>query len=148
RLRHDHVVTVFAVQTPPAGPPYLVMEYIAGPTLGGRIAQETRLDPREAAGIALQVAEGLAAAHAAGLIHRDIKPGSILLDPATGRAKIVDFGLARAAADPARLTREGTAPGTPEYMSPEQVDAPGRVDERADVYGLGVTLYEALTGEV
>src|SRR5207245_6073628 len=107
-----------------------------------------RLDPREAADIGWQIAEGLSAAHAAGLVHRDIKPGNILLDRATGRAKIVDFGLVRPTAVAARLTEEGAIAGTLEYMSPEQVREPGRVDGRIDIYGLGASLYEALTGEL
>src|SRR5262249_28415849 len=107
-----------------------------------------RLDAREAARICLQAAKGLAAAHGAGLVHRDIKPGNIILESATARAKIMDFGLVRIATLPGGTTQEGTIPGTPEYMSPEQVREPERIDARTDVYSLGVTLYEALTGEV
>jgi WD40 repeat protein len=147
-LDHDHIVPVYAVANPPDGPPYLVMPYIEGPTLAERIKAEGRLDPGAAARIGFQVAQGLAAAHRAGLMHRDIKPANIILDRGQGRAKIMDFGLARATALPSGITQAGTVLGTPEYMSPEQIGAPDRIDERTDVYSLGVTLYEALTGEV
>src|SRR5262249_22941530 len=132
---------------PPDGPPYLVMQYVEGPTLRQRIEAEGRLDPHEAARVCRQVAEGLAAAHRAGLVHRDIKPANVILDSATGRAKIMDFGLVRRTSLPAGTTREGTLLGTPEYMSPEQVRAPDQIDARSDVYSLGATLYEVLTGE-
>jgi eukaryotic-like serine/threonine-protein kinase len=147
-LDHDHIVPVFAVANPPDGPPYLVMPYIDGQTLAERIKAEGRLDPWAAARICLQVAEGLVAAHKAKLVHRDIKPANIILERARGRAKIMDFGLARTTALPGGITQAGTVLGTPHYMSPEQVQAPDRIDERTDVYSLGVTLYEALTGEV
>ncbi len=147
-VRHDHVVSVFAVSDAEAAVPYLVMEYVEGPTLRQRLTAEGRLDPREAARMVLHAADGLAAAHALGLIHRDVKPANILHDRACDRARIVDFGLVRAADRGTGTTRDGTLPGTPEYMSPEHVRAPDQLDARADVYGLGVTLYELLTGDV
>jgi hypothetical protein len=148
RLTDDHVVPVYAVDNPLNGPPYLVMQYIEGVTLRQRIKAEGRLDPREAARIAEQAARGLAAAHGAGLVHRDMKPSNIILESATARTRIMDFGLVRLTSLPGGLTQEGTVAGTPEYMSPEHVGTPERVDARTDVYSLGVTLYEALTGEV
>jgi hypothetical protein len=147
-IEHDHVVRVYSVDNPADGPPYFVMQYVEGPTLRQRIKGEGRLEPREAARIGQQVAEGLAAVHRAGVVHRDIKPANIILERATDRAKITDFGLVRAAALVEGITRDGAIRGTPEYMSPEQVREPDRIDARSDVYGLGVTLYEALTGEV
>lgn len=146
RFRHDHVVTVYAVVDRPDAAPYLVMEYVPGPTLKARLRQPGGLAPTEAARLAAEVAGGLAAAHAAGLIHRDVKPSNVLIDPTTGRARLSDFGLARLAADTAGLTRTSGLAGTPEYMSPEQVQG-SALDGRTDVYSLGATFYEALTGE-
>ncbi len=146
QVRHDHVVEVHAVVNPADGLPYIVMEYLAGPTLAEAIRRAGRLGPREAASVALQVAEGLVAAHAAGLVHRDIKPSNVMLDPAKGRTKITDFGLARPAGESGDVTQEGSTVGTPAYMSPEQARGEA-VDSRSDVYSLGATLYEALTGE-
>jgi WD40 repeat protein len=147
-IEDDHVVRVYGVANPADGSPYLVMQFVDGPTLADRIKAEGRLDPGEAARICLHAALGLTAAHRAGLVHRDIKPANVILDRAQGRAKIMDFGLARATSLPGGITQAGTVLGTPEYMSPEQVLEADRVDARTDVYGLGVTLYEALTGEV
>jgi eukaryotic-like serine/threonine-protein kinase len=147
-LSHENIVPVHAVANPPDGPPYFVMPYVDGPTLRQRIEAEGCLDPHEAARICQQAADGLAAAHAAGVVHRDVKPGNVLLERGTGRAKIMDFGLVRMSTAPWGTTQDGTISGTPEYMSPEQVRQPDHVDARSDVYSLGVTLYEALTGEV
>ncbi len=94
-----------------------------------------------------QAADGLAAAHAAGLIHRDIKPSNIIIDPETGRAKLLDFGLVRATERPSGVTQEGLLAGTPTYMSPEQARGQPTASPLTDVYSLGVTLYESLTGE-
>jgi hypothetical protein len=147
-VRHDHIVTVYRVgQAPGSKLPYLVMEYLEGETLAARLRREGVLPPREAAELVRQVALGLAAAHARGLVHRDVKPSNILLEAGSGRAKVTDFGLARATAAGATASQSGAVVGTPAYMSPEQVAAPAKVDGRSDVYGLGVVLYEALTGE-
>lgn len=146
RFRHDHVVVVHAVEETAEGVPFIVMEYIPGPSLGELLRQRTRLAPHEAAELAAQAAEGLAAAHEAGLIHRDIKPANMLVDPATGRLRIVDFGLARAA-DASNTLVDGSVIGTPNYMSPEQARGETAVDARIDQYSLGATLYEMLTGE-
>src|SRR5262249_35015317 len=113
-----------------------------------RVAGAGVPDHRAAAAICAEVAAGLAAAHAVGLIHRDIKPANVLLDPDTGRAKIMDFGLARPVAQDSGLTVEGTLAGTPAYMSPQQSRPPAPLAPGNDVYSLGVTLYEALTGEL
>lgn len=147
RVSHDHVVRVFSVANPPNSLPYFTMEYLAGPILAEQIRTQQTLEPRLAAALVAQVAQGLAAAHAAGLIHRDIKPSNILFEPDTGRAKIADFGLARLASQPSGMTQEGMLAGTPTYMSPEQAQGLDTLDGRSDVYSLGATLYEALTGQ-
>jgi formylglycine-generating enzyme required for sulfatase activity len=147
RVKHPNVVTVHSVANPSDGAPYLVMELVSGQSLRERIAREERLDPREAAQIVAAIADGLAAAHAAGLIHRDIKPSNIMLTPG-GRPILTDFGLAQLDDSSSHLTQEGALTGTPCYMSPEQVRAPKSVDKRSDIYSLGVALYEVLTGVV
>ncbi len=106
---------------------------------------EAGRSPREIARLVAQIADGLDSAHQAGLIHRDVKPNNILIERATGRAKITDFGLAREPGHSA-LTREGVVAGTPTYMSPEQARGDASLDHRTDIYGLGITLYESLTG--
>ena len=147
-FHNDHAVMIHAVVNPEGGLPYLVMEYVEGPTLAELIGSKERLEPRRVATLVAQVALALEAAHAAGLIHRDVKPSNILIEEKTGRAKITDFGLARSQAMASGLTREGVVAGTPTYMSPEQARGESQLDARTDVYSLGATLYEALTGEV
>jgi tetratricopeptide (TPR) repeat protein len=147
RFQHEHVVQIYAAGSTPEGLPYLAMEFLAGSTLAQRIHAQPALQPREVAAVILKVAEGLSAAHAAGLVHRDIKPSNIILEDQTGRPKILDFGLARIRELSTGMTQEGTVAGTPTYMSPEQIQGLPEIDGRSDVYSLGVTFYEALTGE-
>jgi hypothetical protein len=149
-LRHDHIVPVYAVGDLPDGGVFLVMPLIEGPTLRRRIQEGGPLAPREAAETVRQVADALAFTHTAGVVHRDVKPGNILLDRRDGRAKLADFGLARLAREEALTTREGvTLCGTPEYLCPELIRH-GRTERETDgdIYALGVTLYECLTGVV
>jgi hypothetical protein len=142
-VSHDHVVKIHGVET--SGQlPYLVMEYVTGISLQSRLDRDGPLSPREIARIGHQAACGLGAAHEQGLVHRDIKPGNILLENGVERVKITDFGLARAA-DDARLTQSGTAAGTPLYMSPEQARGEN-VDHRSDLFSLGSVLYALATG--
>jgi len=142
-IKHENIVQVYAVEEQPL--PYLVMEYIDGETLQQKLDGRGPLDPTEVLYLGRQIASGLAAAHAQGLIHRDIKPGNILLERgAEQKIKITDFGLARAA-DDASLTRSGMIAGTPMYMAPEQ--ALGQtLDHRTDLFSLGSVLYQMSSG--
>jgi WD40 repeat protein len=147
-VRHDHVITVYQVgHERDSSLLYLVMEYLEGETLCDRLRRQGVLEPRAAAQTVRQVALGLAAAHARELVHRDVKPSNILLEAGSGRAKVTDFGLARATQAGSAASQSGAVVGTPAYISPEQVTVPAKVDSRSDVYSLGVVLYEALTGE-
>ena len=118
-IHHDHVVTIHRVgHTPDFALPYFVMEYIDGESLSDRLRRQGALPAREAAELARQVAMGLAAAHARGLVHRDITPANILVEKETGRAKITDFGLSRSLElRSERLTQTGGIVGTPPYIS-------------------------------
>jgi len=140
-LHHPHVVSVFdAVEDDDHI--WLVMEYVPGETLAELVAREGRLDPEQVAAIGAQVADGLAAAHARGTVHRDVKPGNVLI--AGDVAKISDFGIARTAGDP-QLTRSGLVMGTPLYFSPELARGADPTPA-ADVWALGATLYTAVEG--
>ncbi len=141
---HEHVVTIHAVDESD-GAPYIVMQYVAGQSLQEKIDREGPLGLKVILRVGMQVTAGLAAAHAQGLIHRDIKPANILLENGVERAKITDFGLARAATD-AALTERGTLTGTPQYMAPEQTRGED-VDHRTDLFSLGGVLYAMATGK-
>jgi len=123
---------------------YLVMEYVAGDTLDRIIEQERKLPLDRATKFIREIASGLAAAHRAGIIHRDVKPGNIIVS-ADGKPHLTDFGLARHAETRKGLTVEGTFLGTPEYASPEQVEGK-KLDHRTDLYSLGVTYFQLLSG--
>lgn len=140
---HEHVVAIHNVETGGEAP-FLVMPLVAGESLQQRIDREGPLELRELLRIAMQTASGLAAAHAQGLVHRDVKPANILLEHGVERALLTDFGLARAS-DEASLTHTGYHPGTPQYMSPEQACGE-RVDARSDLFSLGSVMYAMATG--
>ena len=143
KIRHENVVHIYAVEEQPL--PYLVMEFVPGETLQQRLDRTGPLDVAEVIQIGRQIAEGLAAAHATGLIHRDIKPANILIESGPGgRVKITDFGLARAA-DDASLTHSGAVAGTPTFMAPEQARGE-TLDHRADLFSLGSVLYTICSG--
>jgi eukaryotic-like serine/threonine-protein kinase len=140
---HDHVIPIHQVATS-GQTPYLVMPLIAGRSLQERLDECGILEIKEALRIAMQTAQGLAAAHAQGLVHRDIKPANILLENGVERVRITDFGLARAS-DDASQTQSGFIAGTPQYMAPEQ--ARGELaDARADLFSLGSVLYAMCAG--
>ena len=140
---HEHVVSVFAVDET-AGLPFLVMEYVPGRSLQDRLDKMGPLSLPEILRIGMQTAAGLAAAHAQGLVHRDVKPANILLENGVERVRLSDFGLARAAAD-AAVTQSGLIAGTPHYMAPEQARGE-TTDHRADLFSLGSTLYAMCAG--
>ena len=139
----DNVMPIYSVAEW-QGVPYLVSQYSRGSTLQKRIQDQGPLELKEILRIGMQTARGLAAAHAQGLVHRDVKPSNILLDGTVERALLTDFGLARAV-DDASITRTGIIAGTPQYMSPEQARG-SNVDARSDLFSLGGVLYAMCTG--
>ncbi len=142
-LSHPHIVPMYDVITD--GPiPALVMQYIAGPTLEDFIRAHGPLAWQQALNLAIQLADALSAAHAHGLVHRDIKPGNVMLEADASRALLLDFGLVRIL-DDATLTRSGILAGTPQFMSPEQARGDA-VDERSDLFSLGSLIYYMVCG--
>jgi serine/threonine protein kinase len=143
-VNHPNVVTVHAVADQ-RGMPYLVMEYVEGTTLQDRIKKDSPLAIVDVLRIGEQVCAGLAAAHKHGIVHRDIKPGNILLEDGVERVKIADFGLARLVMEHSDLTSMGDMVGTPPFMSPEQVSGE-EIDHRSDLFSFGSVLYAMLAG--
>ena len=157
KLNHPGIVTIheFGQQD---GLHFIVMEFVDGVNLG-HLMKNGRVSPREALAIVPQICDALQYAHDQGIVHRDIKPENILLDR-QGRVKVADFGIAKVVAAACDTVRSGDIPGpetqtlagnilgTPQYMAPEQIDHPSDVDHRADIYALGVVLYQMLTGEL
>ena len=145
-VSHENIVAVHQVdEDPKSGLPFFVMQLVAGESLEQRLRRVGKLPLNDVIRLAAQAAAGLSAAHASGLIHRDIKPGNMLLESPGDRLKLTDFGLARAVED-LRLTKTGFVSGTPLYMAPEQAKGDD-ADHRADLFSLGVVLYEALAGK-
>jgi len=140
-LDHPNICTVLEIGETPSGRPFIAMPHYEGESLKARIGRGP-LEVAEALDIALQVTHGLEAAHRLGIVHRDIKPGNVMLTEG-GVAKIVDFGIAKMS--DVALTRTGASMGTPAYMSPEQVRG-GKIDHRTDLWSVGVILHEMLTG--
>ncbi len=143
RLQHPHVISMFDVVVQDDRP-WLVMEYLPSRSLAGMLIEKGPFAPREAAEVGRQVADGLAAAHAAGVVHRDVKPGNVLIAD-DGRVKLTDFGVSRAV-DDVQLTRTGLIAGTPAFMSPE-VARGQNPTPASDVFALGATLYAAVEGQ-
>jgi serine/threonine protein kinase len=142
RVNHTNVVPVIATGEH-NGIPYMAQQFITGGSLEDKIKRETRLDLREAVDLCTQVADGLDALHAEGLIHRDVKPGNILLD-GSGKAYITDFGLMKDR-EASVLTRPGQALGSMDYMAPEQIRGE-EVTAQSDVYALGCVMIECISG--
>src|SRR3954454_17566145 len=144
-VEHPRVVTVFGAGERD-GLLYVSMRYVPGRDLGQMVEADGPLSPDDAARLIAQVADGLDAVHAAGLVHRDVKPHNVVVDH-DGDAHLTDFGLAKAMGATTGLTATGQVIGTVDYMAPEQIEA-RRVDARTDVYALGGVLYHAITGKV
>jgi serine/threonine-protein kinase len=142
-LNHPNVVSVFDTGSD-EGVHYIVMEQVQGRTLADIIRNESALPPSRAADIAVGICRALASAHEKGMVHRDVKPGNVLLTP-EGGVKVADFGIARVASVDT-LTATGSVMGTASYLSPEQARG-GSIDPRSDIYSLGCVLYEMLTGK-
>lgn len=147
-IEHPNVVPIYAAGEE-NGVPWIAMRYVPGSDLGRRIERGGRFDPEEAVALIAQVGNGLDAIHAAGLVHRDVKPANVLLsgDPGAEHAYITDFGVARNVATRSGLTQTGRFVGTLDYVAPEQISGEA-IDARVDVYALGCLLFKLLTGEV
>lgn len=149
QLSHPHIVPIYSVDER-EGLVYFVMALVEGENLGTRIATRGPMAPEEARRILREVGDALAYAHEQNTVHRDIKPDNILIDAATGRTMVTDFGIARAVSEgaEAKLTATGIAIGTPAFMSPEQSAGDRDIDGRTDLYSLGVVAYQMLCGDL
>ncbi len=149
-LGHPHILEVIDFNHTPDGAPYIIMELLAGEDLAARLRRQLRLEPPAVASILRQAASALQAAHEQGIVHRDLKPNNIFLCRRGKRddfVKVVDFGVSKVLGAQGGLTSTQALIGTPFYMSPEQAEQrSGEVDLRADIYALGVIIFEALTG--
>jgi eukaryotic-like serine/threonine-protein kinase len=156
RIQSEHVARVLDAATMEDGTPYMVMEFLEGRDLAALLEQRGPLPLEEAVGYILQACEGIAEAHAAGIVHRDLKPSNFFLcERPSGRpvVKVLDFGVSKVAGASSTqpemsLTGSSAFLGSPLYMSPEQMASAKHVDERADIWSLGVTLFELITGRV
>lgn len=150
RLNHPRIVNLHAYGSSQKGQPFFVMDYLIGENLTDLLKREDHLNPERFQDVFVQVCAAIEHAHRQGAIHRDIKPGNIMLTRQGGTndyVKVVDFGIAKMAEEAQRLTRMGEVWGSPIYMSPEQCMG-ATVDERSDIYSLGIVMYESLTGKV
>jgi serine/threonine protein kinase len=148
QLSHPNIVPIYSVEDRDSDSlVYFVMSFVDGESLGVRLSREGAWPIDETVRVLRDVADALAYAHTHGVVHRDIKPDNILIDRASGRPLVTDFGIARAAAGETRLTLTGVAVGTPAYMSPEQALGEREVDGRSDLYSLAVVGYHMLVGE-
>ncbi|MEZ6127138.1 MAG: protein kinase [Planctomycetaceae bacterium] len=143
-INHPNVLTIHAVEED-HGVPFLVMEYVSGKSLKEYVAEKGKVDFVEFIHLSCQTAQGLAAAHAQGVIHRDVKPGNVMLDEGATRVSLTDFGLARVTYDNQELTSNDQCVGTPSYMSPETLRG-DHIDARSDLFSLGCVFYRMLSG--
>jgi serine/threonine-protein kinase len=154
QIGNEHIVDIHDFGTTAEGEFYFIMEFLQGEALSDRLRRESPLDPALALNIAEQVADALAASHTHGIIHRDLKPENIFLihrGNSNDFVKVLDFGLAKLTLGEEKVshkTRTGSVMGTPYYMSPEQCEGRANIDQRSDVYSLGVILFEMMTGKV
>ena len=148
KLEHPNILGLYGLTEVKGGRLGLVMPYVRGGTLAERLQRSGGgLPLEEVEHITRSVLRGLAYAHGRGVVHRDIKPGNVFLGEGDGRVLIADFGIARAAGVQTALTQTGASMGTPNYMAPEQIDSVSDVDGQADVYAVGMMMWEMLTGE-
>lgn len=154
RLNHPHVITLFDFGVSPTGQPYLVMDYLSGISMSDLIQKDGQVSVDRTLNILIQACQALDHAHKQGVVHRDLKPGNIMLIEHEGQkdfVKVVDFGVAKLSTfsgdEAQKLTQTGEVCGSPVYMSPEQCLGQ-KMDNRSDIYSLGVVLYEALTGHL
>ena len=154
RIGSPHIVEVLDLGSLPSGARYMVMEFLEGQSLGSRLENQNVLSPIDLYPIAAQLLDGLIAAHGTGIVHRDLKPDNVFLQrrPAGDFVKLLDFGISKfgqlSEDSGLSMTRTGAVMGTPFYMAPEQARGSKLVDHRADIYAVGVILYECLTGQV
>jgi serine/threonine-protein kinase len=156
RIGNDHILEIYDFGSLPDGSRYMVCEFLEGETLAARLEREGQLSPQAIVPIAHQLLEGLAAAHAAGVVHRDLKPENIfILRQKAGISdfvKIIDFGISKfqplSASEGMQMTATGIVVGTPCYLSPEQARGSRDADNRSDLYAVGVIMYEAVTGQL
>src|SRR5881628_1286055 len=150
RLSHPHIVPIHSVGEGPDGLVYFVMAFVDGESVAQKLKRRGQLPPEESRRIMIETADALSAAHALGIIHRDVKPDNILLEGSRGRVVVTDFGIAKAlsSATGGTLTATGVAIGTPHFMSPEQAAGDREIDGRSDIYSLGVVGFQMLVGEL
>ena len=152
RLSHPHIVPIHSVGEGADGLVYFVMAYVDGESVAQRLKRRGSLPPEEVRRIMVETSDALGAAHAVGIIHRDVKPDNILLEGSRGRVVVTDFGIAKALTSTTgpntALTATGVAIGTPHFMSPEQAAGDREVDGRSDLYSLGIVAFQMLTGEL
>jgi serine/threonine-protein kinase len=152
QIGNEHIVDISDFGQTPEGEYFFIMELLSGRVLGDVLEQERMLSPQRAIHVAAQIADALGASHAVGIIHRDLKPDNVYLVTKMGEpdfVKLLDFGLAKLTqTSRPNLTKQGVILGTPQYMAPEQCESKAQVDHRADIYALGILLYQMTTGTI